>query len=541
MKPHFFSLMVIASLVIGLSGCDKKPKSTYYQPWVDMKELFHEVQMNRVFEDSKTFVDCIPLKNPEDIMKEYKASRGREGFDLKAFVQQNFELPKPPVQAEFEPVDSKARICANCYDSLDFQLYQYLDNKWDELIRDSNEGVRNSTLIPLQGQYIVPGGRFREIYYWDSYFTMIGLEASGRIDLIESMLDNFAGLIETVGFIPNGNRTYYLGRSQPPFFSLMVNLYANVTSQQQALGYLDAIQKEYDYWMAGSEQLTEEQPFGGRVVYLNDSVILNRYWDDFDTPRPESYREDVELASEAPNKQGLYRNLRSGAASGWDYSTRWFEDKEEFASIRTIEMLPVDLNCLLYFMEAQLASFYKLKGDTQKSDEYELKASEREEAIRGTFWNDELGIFTDYLWSDAKLESQLTMASMFPLYFGIATEAQAERMSREIRDKLLAPGGLLTTTIESGQQWDAPNGWAPLQWIGIKGLERYGYDGLSDTIATRWVNINKKVYANTGRMMEKYNVVDTTLLAGGGEYPTQDGFGWTNGVLLGLLAGDPVE
>jgi alpha,alpha-trehalase len=126
------------------------------------------------------------------------------------------------------------------------------------------------------------------------------------------------------------------------------------------------------------------------------------------------------------------------------------------------------------------------------------------------------------------------LAAVFPLFFEIATSSQASAVEKVLRDKFLKPGGLTTTLLHSGQQWDAPNGWAPLQWIAYRGLLNYGFEDLANQIKTNWINVNLKVYANTGKMTEKYDVWSKDGEASGGEYPNQDGFGWTNGVFLAL-------
>ena len=545
-NPKIALLIMLTGLI--LTRCSSLPENQsqtqqgFYKPWVQLEELFHDVQMAGVFPDSKTFVDCTPKKDPKAILADYRSVKMDGNFDLAQFVRDNFNDPVSPQVGELAKQEIDASVCVGCSDSGDSVISQHLYYLWDHLTRPAKSPSGWSTLISLQNQYVVPGGRFREIYYWDSYFTMIGLGVSGRTDLIKSMIDNFAYLVDTVGFIPNGNRTYYLGRSQPPFFAPMVNLYAQLTSREEASAYLPAVQKEYDFWMEGADQLSLENPAVNHVVMLDDGTVLNRYWDKLESPRPESYKEDYELAEELaePQKKFLYKNLRAGAASGWDYSTRWFQNKEEFTSIRTVEILPVDLNCLMYAMESVLADLYDEVGDAEWADRYENKAAARKLAIQDVFWSEEEGAFTDYVWTENQLSEQLTLAGNFTLYFNIATDKQAKLQAKTIESEFLRPGGVVTTDITSGQQWDASNGWAPLQWVTVKGLEHYGEDELATSISDRWVQINKKVFKNTGRMMEKYNVVDTTLLAGGGEYPTQDGFGWTNGVLLGLIADDPI-
>ena len=526
---------LLCALAILLACTQPEPsvpsQASFYKPWEDLEELFHDIQMAAIFPDSKTFVDCTPKIAPSEIVKAYREQKDKEGFDLKAFVEENFNEPEEPDLPELQVKKDMA---------------EHLHGHWAYLTRapkvvrlESDRVSKATTLIPLPGEYVVPGGRFREVYYWDSYFTMVGLAASGEVDLIRSKLDNFAFLIDTVGFIPNGNRTYYMGRSQPPYFSSMVNLYSQLTSVEEALRYLPAVQAEYDFWMAGAEDLTPNDPEGKRVV-LHKGFILNRYWDEFDTPRPESYREDIELAEELPVSQRskLYRNLRAAAESGWDFSSRWFET-EEFSSIRTTDLLPIDLNCLMYATEVALSVLYEAQGDIAKSQHYAKKHEVRKKSINQFFWNEEDQSFEDILWETGEFTGRITAAAAAPLYFRAAKPELAKQQAGTIEEHLLWDGGIVTTPIASGQQWDAPNGWAPLQWLSVKGLEHYGEQDLADDIKTRWISINRKVFADEQKMMEKYNVADTTVLAGGGEYPNQDGFGWTNGVVLGLLSDDP--
>jgi alpha,alpha-trehalase len=403
---------------------------------------------------------------------------------------------------------------------------------WDVLKR--NPEVTSDSLISLPHPYIVPGGRFREIYYWDSYFTMLGLQVSGRIEMIQNMVDNFSYLIDTIGYIPNGNRTYYLGRSQPPFFACMVNLLIEEKSKNILINYLPQLEKEYNFWMKGIDELNDSNLSVNRVALLPDGSILNHYWDENDTPRPESFKEDVELAHEAKDKKNMYRHLRAAAESGWDFSSRWFKNSNDFSTIHTTEIMPVDLNCLLLNLEKSIAEAYQLKSDTLSSNKFKTLANKRKQAIEKYCWNEEKGFYFDYDYVQNQQKISLTLAGVFPLFFEIASQEQANAIGAILQEKFVSFGGVITTTETTNQQWDSPNGWAPLQWIVIQGLTKYGQTDLAKDIAKRWMNLNEKVYANTGKMMEKYNVVDTGLEAGGGEYPAQDGFGWTNGVYLAL-------
>ena len=486
-------------------------------------ELFREAQLAGLFEDSKTFVDLWRDRPWEELEMLYLEQREAEDFDIGEFVDAHFR-EAPMLSREF--ITDSTRT-----------MEEHINNMWEILRRPADQVNPLSSKIPLPNSYVVPGGRFREIYYWDSYFNMIGLVEDGQEPLAKDMLANFGYLIDTLGFIPNGTRDYYLTRSQPPFFTLMVELLATRDSTL-ADTYFEQVEKEYAYWMEGASTLSEDA-VTARVVRLKGDTLANRFWDSGTTPRPESYAEDLHLAAEKGSDQekaALYANLRAAAASGWDFSSRWYGREGEFGSTRTTELLPVDLNALIYGMERFLEAGYRKQGMESEADRVGTSADRRAALFQSHFWDAGLGYFMDYDFNSGSRTVERTLAGAFPLYFGLATEEQAEAVKNRLESEFLMPGGLVTTLKPSGQQWDAPNGWAPLQWMAVAGLQRYGHDDLALEIARRWVYVNEKVYRDTGKMMEKYNVQDTTLLSGGGEYPTQDGFGWSNGVALGFKA-----
>jgi alpha,alpha-trehalase len=498
-----------------------------YDPPHDLGTLFQDVQLAAVFPDSKTFVDARPTRAPAEIVARYLAARTAPGFTLKGFVEQNFELPKA-VGQDFRADTSRA-------------IEQHVRALWPALTRSPDAADPHSTLIPLPNAYVVPGGRFREVYYWDSYFTMLGLVESGRTDLVKNMLDNFAHLIRTVGHIPNGNRTYYRGRSQPPFFAAMVGLYARATDTASALRYLDALEAEHAFWMDGASRLAPGTAHR-RVVRLGDGALLNRYWDDLPEPRPESFREDHTLGQTLPEgrREAFYRNVRAAAESGWDFSSRWMRDPKDLRTLETIDLAPVDLNSLLYHAEQTIAAlrrFRKRADDGPVAARYTIAAEARRRALLAHAFDPAEGFFFDVRWrSGQRVTDRPTMAAAAPLYFGVATPDQGRAVASRLEREFLRPGGFITTLIASGQQWDAPNGWPPLQWLGIEGVRRYGRADLADDARDRWLALNRRTYQSTHKMTEKYDVADLNRPAGGGEYPTQDGFGWTNGVALALSA-----
>lgn len=485
-------------------------------PDVLLGDLFAEVQLNEVFEDGKTFVDCTAKFPYDTIRANYEKDKDNPDFDLEEFVLEHFEVPQS-ISSDFKSDPNRTAA-------------EHVEALWPVLERQSDQQATGSTLIALPNPYIVPGGRFREVYYWDSYFTMLGLVESKRLDLIEAMLDNFAHLINTVGHIPNGNRTYYITRSQPPFFSQMVKLLAEQKGPEVYKTYKDVLRKEYEFWMQGSN--ATDKPIMHCVSTPNG--IMNRYFDLGETPRQESYREDYTQVQEMRGGIKMYQDLRAGAESGWDYTTRWFADGLTLETIETTDILPVDLNALLYGLEAVLQECFK--DDAAYVAALGSSMENRKEFLDAYCWDKQQGVYLDYNWVTQKQSPVKSLAMVYPLFFEMASQEQADAVANSISKDFLKAGGVVTTLINSGQQWDAPNGWAPLQWMTVIGLERYGHSDLARDIAKRWVVLNERVYKNTGKFVEKYNVEDMSLEAGGGEYPVQDGFGWSNGVYLALKA-----
>jgi alpha,alpha-trehalase len=529
--------IITAALVI-VSGCKAPPPAptggatsrseiaALYDPARDLGPLFQDVQLANVFDDSKTFVDARPRLAPAEIVTRYADARTKPGFKLASFVEENFEVPRP-VGKDFQTDTTQS-------------MEEHIKALWPVLMRSPDAPDPRSSLIPLPNAYVVPGGRFREVYYWDSYFTMLGLVASGRTDLVRNMLDNFAHLITTVGHIPNGNRTYYLGRSQPPFFAAMVGLYARATDTTQALRYIDALEAEHVFWMTGADQLKPGQAYR-RVVMMPDSAVLNRYWDDLPGPRPESYRADFEIGRTLPDslRERFYRNARATAESGWDFSSRWMRDTSDLRTLETTDLIPVDLNSLMYNAERMIAAlrgFRKQPGDADVGAKFARMAENRRRSLLAISYDPATGFYYDVRWKTLdRVTNRPSLAAAAPLFFGLATPEQGNRVAAMLERLFLKPGGFVTTTFRTGQQWDAPNGWPPLEWLTMEGVRRYGRADLADTARARWLALNRRTYRATGRMTEKYDVMDLARRAGGGEYATQDGFGWTNGVALALI------
>lgn len=495
------------------------------------QELFIAVQSTNVFDDSKTFVDCAPLEAPEEILASYRATFRDAGFDLKAFVGKHF-APQHHAAKRYRSVAGQP-------------IAAHIEGLWNDLTRHPAQHPSRGSLLQLPHAYVVPGGRFVEMYYWDSYFTMLGLVGGKHEAILHGMTDNFAYLIDTYGHVPNGTRTYYLSRSQPPVFALMTELCERCNGQG-AVEYLPQLVREHEFWMEGAADLPAGHAHR-RVVAMNDGLVLNRYWDDRDTPREESWREDVATAalSNRPDAE-VYRDLRAAAESGWDFSSRWLDDsapgadrKVALSTIRTTRILPVDLNALLHKLETVIARLSADAGFGDAAEAFTQQARRRQAAMTRWLWNADAQVFLDYDMERAEPRAGFNAAAAVPLFTGSATHAQADAMAIGLRARLLAPGGLATTSVAGGEQWDSPNGWAPLQWMAVRGLQDYGHVALADQIRERWLKTVEDVYEREGKLVEKYAMRATPDSAagggGGGEYPLQDGFGWTNGVVAQWL------
>ena len=346
-------------------------------------DLYQDVMLFRLFPDSKTFADASPIIQPDEINSLYQKINRADRQQVLEFVHHWFHLPHE--NAVISPMKFKA-------------VDQHISSLWEHLIRLPDEVDHISSLIPLPYSYVVPGGRFREIYYWDSYFTMLGLRLSGEKEVIRDMIKNFAWELEQIGHIPNGNRSYFLSRSQPPFFSLMVELLADMEGPEIYNEFLPYLLIEYSFWMNGEDKAADQLR---RIFKVGEQQFLNRYYDDSDTPRAESWAEDVSLVKEGNQEpKSFYRHLKAACESGWDFSSRWLAKPNDLRSIHTTDIIPVDLNSLLYLLEKTIARSYELKGEKIKSQEYSNKANHRAELMNQLLWDDKRGIYSDLIFQE---------------------------------------------------------------------------------------------------------------------------------------------
>jgi len=461
--------------------------------------LFEQVQMRRVFAESTIFVDATPKRPAAEILRDYLAGAAAGKFikveALRSFVLANFTLAE---ESGASPLPQGSSVVSAAVDG--------------------------SSLQELSAPYLLTGARSGALYYWDSYFTLLGAPANEQQQMVDAIVDDLVSLVERFGHVPNGNRSYYLSRSQPPFLYLMVEL-AAATDRETQRRRLQALRTEHTFWMSGS-----------RVVNMPDGTPLNRYWDERATPREEKFRDDTALVNGSARADNqVWRDVRAASESGWEFSSRWFADGKTLATIDTTNVVPVDLNSLLYGLERSIAAQCHAAHNRACTARFEALADHRRNAMERYLWDPVSGYYTDWDLRLARPREVLTAAAMYPLFTGAASPEHAHAMARVAEKQLLAPGGLRTTLVKTGQPWDAPNGWAPLQWIAFDGLRRYDENVLAQSIGERYLANVQRSVAATEKIVEKFNV-ETPGTGSGGEYPLYEGFGWTDGVVRALLA-----
>ncbi|XP_060079825.1 trehalase-like [Ylistrum balloti] len=511
--------------------------------------ILHAVQTSRIFEDSKTFVD-MSLKYPEEtillefdkLQMEYDDKVPKE--NLTEFVHRYFAGPgdefMPWVPSDLPRIPS---FLNNITDPLLYDFAWDLCNIWKDLGRKIKPEVlkhpERYSLFYLPNPFIVPGGRFRETYYWDTYWVIKGLLVCQMNSTARGMLDNFVHLIETLGHIPNGGRVYYRKRSQPPLFIPMVYEYYKSTGDIDFLrDNIATLEKEYQFWVDNRSL---------NISKGDETYSLARYAVDMAAPRPESYAEDISVTAGLSQEDGLelYSNLVSACESGWDFSSRWYSRRRNDTTVEdlglqatdTKDIIPVDLNSILCWNQKLLAEIFTVIGETAKTEYYTWRHRERRSAINTVLWNEEAGMWFDFSYSQNESRANFYASNIFPLFVGCGDmdDAKFKRQLSAVESYIKLPTSLLHT----GQQWDFPNVWPPLQHVWIVGLTNTDSPALIDiamTTAQTWIRSNHIGWERTRAMFEKYSAEDPGSRGAGGEYNVQEGFGWTNGVILDLVA-----
>ncbi|MGI8734283.1 MAG: trehalase family glycosidase [Pyrinomonadaceae bacterium] len=409
--------------------------------------------------------------------------------------------------------------------------------------------VEQHGLLYLPYPYVVPGGRFNEMYGWDSYFTQVGLVRDNEMVLAKNMVDNFLYQIDHYGKILNANRTYYLSRSQPPFLTQMIlNVYRKERNISWLRATVPAIEKYYRFWI--------EEP------HLTKQTGLSRYYDFGNGPAPEVlsgerddkgrdhydhvkeyYRthdvKDYDLSTYYDKQKDqltdlFYKGDRSMRESGFDPSNRFGP-----FSVDIIHYDPVCLNSLLYLMETDTAEILRILGRVREARLWTNRAAERRQKINELMWDKQDGLYYDYNFARKEVRRYPFATTFYPLWVGVADKSQAARIVANL-NLFERPGGLLTSTNVTGSQWDAPFGWAPTEMIAIQGLRRYGYNKEADRITANFLSLILKEFIQHNTIVEKYDVErrESEVSAGlkFGYKSNEIGFGWTNAAFTELYA-----
>lgn len=379
---------------------------------------------------------------------------------------------------------------------------QYIDGFWSRLTRHNAKG--DQSLIGLPHPYIVPAFtkgeafHFEEMYYWDTYFILQGLLVPKYKTLAVGMVDNLLYVYNKLSIIPNANRSYLTGRSQPPLLTSMIwDVYQAFDLDKSWLDRaIDVALREYHNVWIGESKPHIRRVFSG----------LSRYYD---------INHVHDLAE---------------AESGWDMTTRF--------SRKALDYLPVDLNALLYKYEKDFAEYFKLCDDKESAQKWLALANQRSQEMRKLMWSATRGLYMDYNYQKQKRSNISSLASFYPMWVGMVDDDQAAAMVKALKSRFEKKGGLSTTDMPfAGKnpgpvpaQWAYPNGWAPLHFIVVQGLERYGFSKDARRITMKWLATNLQWFEQNQQFLEKYNVVNPSKEPARGLYPAQTGFGWTNAV-----------
>jgi len=435
-------------------------------------------------------------------------------------------------------------------------------------------------LLFLPNPYVVPGGRFNEMYGWDSYFIIRGLLRSGKVDLARGMVENFFFEIEHYGAVLNANRTYYLTRSQPPFLSSMIMAVydADKASRRDDRAWLARayryVEKDYEMWtwelhLAGTTGLSRYYDFGDGPVpeglkdeagYYHDVLTYFLRHDEMSPYLLEAERPDTipyavyrlqlcqnESRAAVQSKcepltyvalsREYYKGDRSMRESGFDITFRFGPYGAD-----THHYVPVCLNSLLYKTETDLEKMSTILGDRQSAIRWHERSVKRRALVQKLLWNQKRGMYFDYNFEKNTSSSYEYLATLYPLWVGIATSEQARAVASSLH-LFEHDGGLAMSTRATGVQWDLPYGWAPLQLIAVEGLRRYGFNTDADRVSTKFLSMVLANFERDGTIREKYNVVADSSNAAVAEGYRENvvGFGWTNGVFLELLKQFPLK
>ncbi|CAD6186271.1 unnamed protein product [Caenorhabditis auriculariae] len=517
--------------------------------------ILETVQNSFMFPDSKHFVDMSLKYDPVTTLRHFDelGDKVNDIVVLREFVTSHFDPPGSELM-EWYPTDwvDFPSNFLNIHDYHHRRWALHLHRIWRDLCRRVKDEVRKHqdrySLLYVPHPFIIPGGRFREFYYWDSFWILKGLLYSEMYETARGVIKNLMFMVENHGFVPNGGRVYYLTRSQPPLLIPMVyDYYMGTGDLQFVMDALPTLEKEYQFWLNHRMSWFKDEEGNDKFPYFQYKAILK-------VPRPESYREDNELAhglKTHEEKVRMWSEVASAAETGWDFSTRWFaqdgDERHRMKTIRTWSVVPVDLNAFMCANSRILASLFEIAGDFKKVQGYQQRYEWAKKEMKEIHWNETDGIWYDYDIEKKTHSNIYYVSNAIPLY-AKCYDDEDEVTPHKVLNYLMREGVMnftkgLPTSLAMGseQQWDKENAWPPMIHMVIEGFRTTGLPDLmkvAQKMATSWLAVTYQSFIRTHAMFEKYNVTLLTEEAsagGGGEYEVQTGFGWTNGVILDLL------
>ncbi|KAI0988395.1 hypothetical protein GJ496_006250 [Pomphorhynchus laevis] len=538
-KANLFFLSLLVALAFAYYD-----KPCEYDFFCDPNYLL-SLGQSKAFTDSKTIVDLV--------MKDDFANF-KEAFDNELFAEgalDNATKVREIIFKYFDPPGNElAEVIPDDWipdpfgDKIkDANLRRFaldLNGIWKNLTRraaNSSDKGQRSTFLQMPHESVVPGGRFREIYYWDSYWTIQGLLACNMNRTVKNMIQNMLSNVETYGFVPNGGRVYYTKRSQPPFLTLMMNEYLLHTSDNDFIkDSLATLDKEYNFWLAH------------RQIRVRNHHMF-QYRTKMAYERPESFWEDYKTSEEAVirayrSKGQVLIDISSAAESGWDFSSRWLAysgpHTDKLYSIRTTKIIPVCLNSILCKVARTLQEFHGSFNSTEKANFYKSEVERLAQAIDEILYDPVSMSWFDFDIEENAKHYKMYMSNFFPLWANCHSRSK-EDVFQMIKQLNLSgymdfEGGFATSNTYTKQQWDFPNAWSPLQEIMIEALFNQEDQGkhMALDLMQRWIFNNYYTYSSgsSKNMYEKYSAVRLGYPGEGGEYDVQVGFGWSNGVAL---------
>lgn len=501
--------------------------------------------------DSKSIVDRATKRPVEQVFRALDALDETNLDQIEKFIDDYLHEPGVEIiKAKLSDWQEEPSFLGSLNNQELKQFFKSLNSQWVDLYKQFDSRMLQdncvSSHLPMKYPFVVPGGRFIEIYYWDTYWTIEGLLVCGMLQTVRQSIENFVEFIKKFGFIPNGSRVYYLNRSQPPYFSQMVMRYFDFCMQSDQLSNaqkedvkkfvlgeaLDCMIKEYAFWMKNKSV----------DVKISDrrSCKLNVFRANTSRPRPESYFEDLHTASQLntnEEKEKLYLDIATAAESGIDFSSRWFKDPMNMNTIQTSDLIPVDLNAVMYKNELIISDLSRVKGDLNIARKFKMLSLKRRFAINKILWCADINCWADYNFKTSQFTDHFYVSNLSPLWFDIKPPnnlKETDLIELHLSSLIDNYHGIPYSFINSNQQWDFPNIWAPNQHNLIEFLNKFDQN-LALKLARKFFSSIYKGWMSSKAFYEKYNAHTPGERGHGGEYEVQSGFGWTNGVIFKLI------